>query len=153
MGSTLKRCASLKEVEYSEAQSKVPHTREADRLRPLQQANVAMPDRRNLAQRSELSPEVGPLLMLQQLSFVRSNIRSRILVGGAIAEGAMRSAVVQVSRSDFGVSPGIGETRGPVLIQALVSEASVEVLVEEILDRVARADEVERDAVLIGSGV
>ena len=55
----------------------------------------------------------------------------------------MRSDLVVVSPPEFDAPSGVGEGCEPVLVEALVPEASLEVVDEAVLVRLARPDEVE----------
>ena len=65
----------------------------------------------------------------------------------------MRPYPVVVLTPDLDFSPSVSQIGKPVGIQAFVAELAIEAFDEAVLDRLARADEVELDAAPVGPGI
>ena len=68
---------------------------------------------------------------------------------GDVAEGAVGSAVIVIMSPGFGDPPGFREASEPVLIEALIPEASIEALAGAVLHRLSGLDKVVPDPPLI----
>jgi hypothetical protein len=65
----------------------------------------------------------------------------------------VRPALIVVAAPRFDLGPSVGQRQEPVRIQTLVARATIERFYKGIVGRLARAAEVQRDAVLVRPAV